>query len=254
MAVSGVQHRDRQKSRRRFPGRTVFLALLAIFVVPACFERVAAEETGRITGEVILSAKLTQRRPRLSLYPDAGRAASKEGTRSLADEYENVVVYVESSPALTPTGSRRATDKVVRQAGLTFTPHVTAVVKGDGVAFENADPLFHNVFSLSRAATFDLGRYPSGKSKRVTFDETGVVKVFCHIHPDMSAVVLVLDNPFFATPDREGRFLLEGLPPGEYRVTAWHERTTPVTRRVRVESGRDVETSFEIPLTDGEVP
>ena len=88
----------------------------------------------------------------------------------------------------------------------------------------------------------------------MTFDETGVVKVFCHIHPDMSAVVLVLDNPFFATPDRAGRFRLEGLPAGEYRVTAWHERATAVTRRIRVESGKDAETSFEIPLTDGEDP
>ena len=118
--------------------------------------------------------------------------------------------------------------------------------------FLNDDPIFHNVFSLSGAATFDLGRYPRGSSKKVRLEQLGIVKVFCHIHSDMSAVILVLDNAFFTLPDAQGRYVLEGIPPGEYSVVAWHERVRPARRKVRLEGGRTTVMDFDLPLTEPE--
>src|SRR5207248_1536610 len=114
----------------------------------------------------------------------------------------------------------------------------------------NEDDVFHNVFSLSSAATFDLGRYPKGESRSVEFNKTGTVHVFCHIHSDMSAVVLVLANAFFTTPDQSGHFTIENLPSGEYTIVAWHERIKPVTRRVTVIAGQTTPLDFNIPLPE----
>ena len=91
------------------------------------------------------------------------------------------------------------------------------VVRGTTVAFPNDDPLFHNVFSLSRAKSFDLGRYPRGSARSVTFDRAGIVQVFCHIHSDMSAVALVLDNPYFVRPMRRGATPFPGCRPATTR-------------------------------------
>jgi len=118
------------------------------------------------------------------------------------------------------------------------------------VEFPNGDPIFHNVFSLSKPASFDLGRYPKGSSRSVRFDKPGMVKVFCHIHSDMSAVIVVLDNPYFATPDRHGRYSIDGLPPGEYTVVGWHERARPLRRTIRIQPGQTAGVDFKIPLTE----
>jgi hypothetical protein len=138
----------------------------------------------------------------------------------------------------------------MRQEGLAFVPHVLPVVRGTSVEFPNSDPVFHNVFSLSRAASFDLGRFPRGETRTLKFDTPGVVKVFCHIHSDMGAVIMVLDNPFFTAPDHDGRFRIDGLPPGDYRITAWHERARPSTHAVHVDAGGAAHVAFSIPLTE----
>jgi hypothetical protein len=85
----------------------------------------------------------------------------------------------------------------------------------------------------------------------VTFDKDGVVQVFCHIHSDMSAVILVLENAFFAQPARDGRYAIEDVPPGEYTVVGWHERIKPVARTVRVVAGETARLDFNIPLPSG---
>lgn len=141
---------------------------------------------------------------------------------------------------------------MMRQRGERFVPHVLPVLVGTAVEFPNEDPIYHNVFSLSRAGTFDLGRYPRGQSKTVRFQTPGVVQVFCHIHADMSGFILVLDTPFFTVPDATGRYSLEGIPPGEYRLIAWHERIRPVATAVRVESGGVTPLDLHIPLPEPE--
>jgi plastocyanin len=162
------------------------------------------------------------------------------------DERRNIVVYVERVSRDAPTVPRARA--VLRQHDERFAPHIVPVVRGTTVDFPNDDPLFHNVFSLSRAKEFDLGRYPRGTSRSVTFERPGVVQVFCHIHSDMSAIVLVLDNGYFAVPDGDGRYSIPNLPPGEYTLVAWHERIRPIVHPLRLEPGQVARVDFTIPL------
>jgi plastocyanin len=165
------------------------------------------------------------------------------------DERRNIIVYIEQVPSGTTEPTKGA---ILRQHDERFLPHVLPVVRGTTVAFPNDDPLFHNVFSLSRAKSFDLGRYPRGTARSVTFDRAGIVQVFCHIHSDMSAVALVLDNPYFAVPDVEGRYTIPRLPPGDYTVVAWHERIRPITHRLHLEPDQVARLDFTIPLPPSE--
>lgn len=104
-----------------------------------------------------------------------------------------------------------------------FTPHLQVIPVGSVVEFPNADPFYHNVFSLFEGKRFDLGLYEAGSSKSVTFQHEGVSYIFCDIHPDMSAVILTLSTPFFAIADARDSFLLRGVPPGDYRLHLWIE-------------------------------
>ncbi len=137
-----------------------------------------------------------------------------------------------------------------------FSPHVLPVMLGTSVEFPNEDDVYHNVFSLSSAAGvngrgFDLGRYPKGSSRSVTFGRPGVVQVGCHVHSDMSAFVLVLSNPFFASPGEDHRYVLEDVPEGDYTIVGWHERIKPIVRHVRVIAGQTSTLDFNIPLPQG---
>ena len=147
-------------------------------------------------------------------------------------------------------GAVSATPLVLQQVDERFTPHVLPVRVGATVQFPNADPIYHNVFSLSSAATFDLGRFAAGTSKSVTFTRTGVAQVFCHIHADMSAYVLVLDHPFFVIPDANGHFVLDGVPPGDYQLMAWHERIKPFATNIRVDANRTTSVRVLVPLPE----
>lgn len=209
----------------------------------------AGRTTGRIAGTVEVGPELSSRRIRFHLYPDLIPAADLPVLRQdPQEEATNVIVYLESVPPGAEKTADRVGPAIMRQEGLRFVPHVLPVRVGSPVEFPNADPIFHNVFSLSKGATFDLGRYPEGESKSIRFDKPGVVKVFCHIHSDMSGIIMVLDNSYFTTPDRAGRYDLDGVPPGEYAVVAWHERARPLKVTIRVEPGQTSVLDLKIPL------
>jgi hypothetical protein len=104
-----------------------------------------------------------------------------------------------------------------------FSPHLLVIPVGSTVQFPNADPFFHNVFSLFDGKRFDLGLYEAGSSKSVSFSKEGVSYIFCNIHPDMSAVILALSTPLFAVADAKGFFLMQNVPPGEYELHLWVE-------------------------------
>jgi len=123
-----------------------------------------------------------------------------------------------------------------------FIPHLLVVPVGSTVLFPNADPFFHNVFSLFNGRRFDLGLYEAGTTKEVTFSREGVSYIFCNIHPEMSAVVLALSTPFYATADHDGMFSIRGVSPGEYEMHVWVEGLTQpaldrLTRRVTISLG-----------------
>ena len=129
------------------------------------------------------------------------------------------VVYLDAAPrgAFESLEPGRA---VMDQRGETFVPHVLAIASGTTVEFPNSDRLYHNVFSLSKTARFDLGRYPTGHAKSVRFDRPGIVRVFCDIHSHMNAFILVFSHPFFTMTDANGRYELPDVPAGSYRVVA----------------------------------
>lgn len=121
------------------------------------------------------------------------------------------------------SSAARSRFKIVQQHKR-FDPHILPVPAGSVVDFPNLDPFFHNVFSMFDGKRFDLGLYEAGASHSVTFDRAGIVYIFCNIHPEMSAVVVVTDTPYYATSDKAGQFSIPHVPPGRYLVTVWHER------------------------------
>jgi plastocyanin len=121
------------------------------------------------------------------------------------------------------SSSARPRFKIVQQHKR-FDPHVLAVPVGSVVDFPNLDPFFHNVFSMFDGKRFDLGLYEAGTSQSVTFDRPGICYVFCNIHPEMNAVVVVTDSPYYAISDNIGAFSISNVPSGSYLVTVWHER------------------------------
>lgn len=152
-------------------------------------------------------------------------ASSVEGTvavlgrRGYEKDLSEVVVYLEGG-AVSP----RKVDAEVRMARKRFEPRIVVVPVGGTVSFPNDDPILHNVFSVSGDNNFDLDLYKRPEIGRKTFEKPGLVRVYCNIHPAMSAFVLVTDSPHYAMADKSGRFRIEGVPPGRYTLRAWHER------------------------------
>ena len=163
-----------------------------------------------------------------SLFAGTGGAATVEGTVSIPGrkDFSGVVIYaVPASGAAPAVPSKHA---VMLQKGKMFLPHVLPVVTGTTVDFPNADPIFHNAFSSFNGQIFDVGLYPPGTSRSVRFARPGVVRVFCNIHSTMSAVILVLNTDYFSQSAKDGAFSLN-LPPGDYTLSFFHERSTEKT-------------------------
>lgn len=182
----------------------------------------AAAQGGVIEGQVELSPRAARRvAPR---YPGAAGGTHVVGT------VPPVAYIVGRVPGAAPAAAPRPR---LTQQDTAFRPALLVVPVGARVEFPNADPFFHNVFSYSPIKRFDLGRYPRGESRTVTFDRPGVAKVYCEIHQWMRAAVVVVENPFHAQVGADGRFRIAGVPPGRYRLTVWDvdrgERTVEVT-------------------------
>ena len=258
-------------NRRRLPRFGIAVAMVgALFCLVAAAPRtprttLAATRprpaTGRIEGTVEISSVLATRRPQFRIYaePGTGSTPPPPPKDPLAAELKNVVVYLEGDSTRLP--GPPGADALHRHGSISqrdqrFTPHVLPIMQGGTVDFPNDDNVYHNVFSLSSAAApggrgFDLGRYPNGASKSWTFEKLGTVQVFCHIHSDMSAIVLVLANPFFASPDDNHRFTIDNVPEGDYTIVGWHERIKPIMRRIHVTAGQATSVDFDIPLPQG---
>jgi len=108
-----------------------------------------------------------------------------------------------------------------------FEPHLLVIPAGTSVEFPNEDPFFHNVFSLYKGKRFDLGLYEAGSSRTVRFDRPGVSFVFCNIHPEMSATVVVLETPYYAVSNSAGEVTIRDVPAGRYQLSVWYERSSP---------------------------
>lgn len=215
-------------------------ALRAAFVVLACASLSGA---ATVKGTVVLDGAPP---PKVADRYDGGGPVRPLGGIP-------TVVYLEGAVPGHPPAVPGA-PAVIAQKDLTFTPPLLVVPPGTSVGFPNLDKEFHNVFSYSPTKRFDLGRYPQGESKSVTFDKPGIVKVYCEIHEFMRAAVVVVENPFHAVPAADGSFVLEGVPPGEYRLVAWNIDRGSKRTTVRVTGGDDPPVAVRLARHDPAIP
>jgi plastocyanin len=189
---------------------------------PAPAVAMQTESAGVVQGTVEIQRAPPQRRAQR--YP-AGRAQAARAVQELP-----AVVYLRGARQVT---AAPGSPETISQQDTAFVPDLLTVSRGATVDFANEDPFFHNVFSYSQAKRFDLGRFPASQSKSVTFEETGIVKVYCEVDDFMRAVVLVLDTPYHPPVSEDGSFTIRGVPPGTYEVVAWHadfdKQIIPVT-------------------------
>jgi plastocyanin len=207
-----------------------------------------------IHGTVTVQRKLTPRNvtPAAGLYQRGAAAVLQPDSNENVLDYErsHVVVYLEGGQtAATPLPPAPA---VMEQQNRRFSPDLVLVPAGSSVSFPNFDPIFHNVFSLSKPKSFDLGNYSKGQTKSVTFPKPGIVFVYCHLHPNMTGTIVVTPNSWNTRVDASGQFVLPDVPPGKYVVTAWHKTGGTFHKTIEVTTGVTPEINFFVPLPEAD--
>jgi plastocyanin len=224
----------------RLPASAAGLPAEARLSAVARSAEVGSAKAGSIRGRVDVRVG-----PPADVRPDPaslGMASHRD-----AQDRRRSVVYLETAPrgAFEPPSDRRAR---MNQLNERFIPPVLAITAGTWVDFPNGDRTYHNVFSLSKTKEFNLGRYAAGHSESVKFDQPGVVRVFCEIHSHMNAFILVFAHRFFAMTDDEGRYRIDGVPPGTYTLVVWNEaiRGDPPKRSITMGETGDIDADFTI--------
>jgi hypothetical protein len=234
-------------NNRRYPNTYRVGALLVIL---AAFNISLPGET--VGGNIVIKKVLTRRRvtPLMPLYqrgPVVGLSVDMDED-PVAFERSRVVVYLEGllqPPADPPAVAR------IEQENRRFTPETLVIQAGSKVSFPNFDPIFHNVFSLSRTKMFDLGNYPKGETRVVTFNEPGIVFVNCHLHSNMTATIVVAPNRWNVKVSRDGTFELDDVPPGKYTIVAWHKAAGTFRKPLEVVADHHAHVEFLIPIEIG---
>ena len=172
---------------------------------------------------------------RITLIPPPGQKAGPGGTVIWLPGLSSASAA--TPPAATPT---------ITSSNKRFEPHVLAVPRGARVAFPNVDPIYHNAFSLSPGSPFDLGLYRKGASRSVTLNAAGLVRVYCNIHPEMAAYLMVVDGGAYAVVADDGTYRIRGIPPGRQAVQLWNEMAGEKSATLDFEPGRA--TSWSLTL------
>jgi hypothetical protein len=200
---------------------------------------------GDVTGHVYVTKRLTKKALSPIVYNLRGTAGSAAPPATEpVNEFDRMVMILDGGklPPKPPVSS------VLNQQGSRFDPELIVVPTGSTVQFPNLDPIFHNVFSLSKVRKFDLGYYPQGQNRAVKFDVAGVVQVYCHIHANMYAAIVVTDSPWYAKPGGDGSFSFSNVPQGNYRLTVWHKIAGYRKVDVVVPETGSVEVNISVPV------
>jgi plastocyanin len=203
-----------------------------------------------VTGTIVIERKLTKRKvtPTAELYQRGTPVGLvRDESDPLAWERSHVAVYLEGSFPSTP-GPIAPASLSMAQEHRRFVPDLLVVPAGSSVSFPNFDPIFHNVFSLSKPKNFDLGNYPEGQTRKVTFITPGIVFVNCHLHANMAAAIVIAPNRWSTRVESSGSFVLRDVPPGTYTIVAWHKTAGFFRRQVTVTETRGAQVEFVIPL------
>ena len=161
------------------------------------------------------------------------------GKRKIKD----VVIYIKEIPDRHFPPPQEPS--VVDQKNLTFIPHILPVLKGTTVDFLNSDSVAHNVFSPDEIAEkMDLGSWQRGQVRSWTFRRLGSIALLCSLHPEMSAYVIVLQNPYFAKAEKDGKFVIDNVPAGDYMLVAWHESRKAQSKGVSVLDNEKTKVNF----------
>lgn len=177
---------------------------------------------------------------------------NRDKVKAKAGDTGDTVVWLDRTDSSSIPAPRPQHAQIL-QKNKTFQPHLLAIPAGSAVDFPNTDPIFHNAFSNYDGQVFDIGLYPPSSTRSVTFSREGVVRVFCNIHSTMSAVIVVLQSPYFARTNADGQFRLERVPEGSYRLKFYHERATEQTLKAlerEVEVGGSAVDIGTIELTE----
>ncbi len=159
-------------------------------------------------------------------------------------------------PASGKWPARTVKRRVIEQRGREFLPHLMAIPVGSTISFPNFDTVFHNVFSSSPTAAFDLGLYKAGEARDYTFQKEGIIRLGCNLHANMSAYIAVVSQPYYVVTDDGGKFAFKHLAPGKYKLKAWSERTkAPITQDVTVKVGaNDIKVGVAADAPAGPAP
>ena len=211
----------------------------------ASAQALTAEDAKAAQAKLIEALKALKKEIRTEVTVENGGSITGTVKCKRVKTPEDVVVYIEEVngndyPAPEEKG-------VLDQLNLTFVPHVIAVQKGTKIDFPNSDSVRHNLYSPPDCCKqFNLGTYDVGVIKTVDFDQVCAVPLLCNVHAEMSAFVLVLNNPYFSVTGKDGVFKIDNVPPGTYKVSAWHEKLKTVTHDVTVESGKTANADFDL--------
>lgn len=201
-----------------------------------------------IQGSVHITRPLTKKRIVVDTYALRGGAAAAASQPEDLDEWARTVIYLDVALPQLQADNVDVTPPQISQRNRRFAREVLVIPAGTTVSFPNDDPIFHNVFSLSKAKSFDLGYYRQGQSRNIRFDKPGPVNVFCHLHPNMNASILVVPNAFYTQPAPSGAFKISNVPPGRYTLRLWHKSAGYLQEEIAVPVEGIVDVSFRLPL------
>lgn len=204
---------------------------------------------GDLTGHAVITKRLSKKAISAAPYNLRGvTAPAASPGQDVLNEYERMVVILDGpkAPAKPPE------TLVIAQRNTRFEPDLVVAPVGSTIQFPNFDPIFHNVFSLSHTQSFDLGFYPRGQSRSIRFNKEGIIQVYCHIHANMYAAIVITASPWYTKPGPDGAFAWTNLPAGHYKLTVWHTVAGTFKSEVDVPESGAAEVTVRVPIDTGD--